>query len=69
MKTDKNGCSTCETGEESYEIFKDCRGRKLIQYDYRHIDGSLFSCVSSSLEDCRNRKNAFINEKQFEFKF
>ena len=44
-----NGVSTCQTaGTEKYESFQMSIGRKrrtFVQYDYRHTDGELFSCV------------------------
>ena len=27
-----------------------------IQYDYRHIDGELFSCVANSFDEAREKK-------------
>jgi hypothetical protein len=51
-------------GREQYEeycstITKVCQ----YQYDYRHTDGELFSCVASSLQECRERKNKWLKEK------
>ena len=60
MKTDKNGCSTCPKGEERYESYTDHRGRKLVQYDYRSLDGTLFSCVSKDLETARKKRDDFL---------
>ena len=44
-----NGVSTCQSaGTENYEKFQTGIGRRkrtLVQYDYRHMDGELFSCV------------------------
>ena len=48
-----NGVSTCQSaGTENYEKFQtgiDRRKRTLVQYDYRHTDGELFSCVKPTL--------------------
>ena len=48
-----NGVSTCQTaGTEKYESFQMGIGRKrrtFVQYDYRHTDGELFSCVKPTL--------------------
>jgi len=38
-------------------------GAKMCQYDYRHHDGTLFSCVASTLEEARKRKNDWIKEQ------
>lgn len=51
-----NGVSTTTTlGAEQYEVFYNaCRPRrKHYQYDYRHTDGELFSCVAGTLKECR----------------
>lgn len=56
-----NGVSTCQTaGTEKYESFLSGYGRKrrtLVQYDYRHTDGELFSCVKPTLEECRTARD------------
>ncbi|MFR8553594.1 MAG: DUF3873 family protein [Bacteroides sp.] len=45
-----NGVSVCPTGEERHEYFtltlSPRRKKRLCQYDYRHTDGELFSCVA-----------------------
>lgn len=34
-------------GQEQYELFKSgVTRKKLVQYDYRHTTGQLFSCVA-----------------------
>lgn len=66
MKTDINGCSTCPTGREQYEHYTHRSGRKvynLVQYDYRHTDGELFSCVAPSLEEARRRRDKWLESK------
>ena len=49
-----NGVSTCQAaGTEKYESFQMSIGRKrrtFVQYDYRHTDGELFSCVKPTLD-------------------
>ena len=63
-----NGVSTCtEAGTEKYESFQSGYGRKrrtLVQYDYRHTDGELFSCVKPTLEECRTARDKWLNNKQ-----
>ena len=60
MKSDKNGCSNCPAGQESYEIFSH-RGKKYCQYDYRTDDGSkFFSVVKSTLKKCREARDKFL---------
>ena len=66
MKSDINGCSTCLAGREQYEHYTHKIGRKvyhLVQYDYRHEDGELFSCVATSLEEARGRRDNWLNLK------
>jgi hypothetical protein len=52
-------------GCEQYERFRSSALRKdLIQYDYRHTDGELFSCVKKTLEDCRAARDAWLQKKE-----
>jgi hypothetical protein len=60
MKTDVNGCSTTEKGRENYETFKSPKGQTLVQYDYRTINGKLFSCIANSLEEARNKRGNWL---------
>lgn len=55
----------CERGRKQYELFKssDKSRGKLVQYDYRRLNGELISCVSKTVEDCRK-----ITLKRLEFK-
>lgn len=57
MKTDLNGCSTCQPGQEQYESW----GKELVQYKYRTISGKLFTCVAKSLESARQRRDNWLN--------
>lgn len=59
MKTDKNGCSTTPNNCEQIEKFRHA-GQEFIQYDYRTIDGELFSCVVKNIETARQRKDNWI---------
>lgn len=62
-----NGCSVCKApGTENYEEYTSRIGRKSIrmcQYDYRHTDGVLFSCVAPSLEEARRRRDEWLKRK------
>ena len=67
MKTDINGCSTCQAGLEQYEHYTQRVGRKvynLVQYDYRHTDGELFSTVAPSLGVARERRNKWLEGRK-----
>ena len=64
MKTDINGCSTCSKNSEKYEKYKDYKKRDMIQYEYRRHDGELFTCVGSTIENCRTKKDKWLIEKQ-----
>ena len=62
-----NGVSTCTAlGTEKYEkYYSGRRPRKaMIQYDYRHTDGELFSTVAPTLEQCREKRNLWLNNKE-----
>lgn len=51
-------------GQEQYEKFRSNITRKTAaQYDYRHTNGELFSCVKPTLEACRQAKENWINKK------
>ena len=62
-----NGVTTCNTiGQENYEAFADKRRNRtktFMAYDYRHIDGELFSCIKPTLEECRAARDAWIAQK------
>ena len=56
-----------EPGEEHYETFVQKRGKRIrryFQYDYRHTDGDFFSCVGSTLERCRTKRDIWIESKE-----
>jgi len=69
MKTNNSinskGCSVCEQGQENYTTFRPAHRPKQLfyQYDYRHTDNTLFTCVARTLEECRSRRNEWIREK------
>ena len=54
-------------GEEQYEQFKR-RDRRIaksyVQYDYRDVDGELFSTVKPTLDACRKAKDEWLKEKE-----
>ena len=60
MKSDVNGKSTCQPGQEQYEKFRHGR-MKLIQYDYRAHTGELFSTVARTLDVCRERRDEWLD--------
>lgn len=55
-------------GQEQYETFslsaslvgRRRAGQQRVQYDYRHTDGELFSCIAPSLDEARKRRDAWI---------
>ena len=54
MRTDKHGCSTTPSGEERFEKFT-ANGGSYVQYERRHVNGRLFSCVAKTLQAARLR--------------
>lgn len=64
MKSDIQGCSTCQPGQEQYEFFYSpiARGKR-VQYDYRAHDGKLFSTVAKSLEQARERRDNWLKKQ------
>lgn len=63
-----NGVSTTTVpGTEQYETFYSThRGKKIsrVMYDYRHTDNELFSCVASTLKECRQRRDEWLKNKR-----
>ena len=63
-----NGVSTCtEAGTERYERCQTLIGRPkraLLQHDYRHTDGELFSCVKPTLNECRAARDKWLTVKR-----
>lgn len=53
------GVVVTEYGKENYEVIK-MRNRDYVQYDYRHIDGRLFSMIGRNLYDCRRHRHEWI---------
>ena len=52
---------------EHYEVFYTSyrtRRKKRYQYDYRHTDGELFSCVAPTLKECIQRRDEWLNKKK-----
>ena len=62
----KRGKHYPNTGEEKF--VKCCcaafRGQIYFQYDYRHTDGELFSTVAKTLDECRRRRDGWIEKKE-----
>lgn len=60
MSMTENGISTTTApGTERFESFR-MGGRIRVQYDYRHTNGRLFSCVKPTLDDCRAARDAWL---------
>ena len=66
-KITENGISICVVaGTENYTPFHPAHRPRntFYQYDYRHIDGELFSCVAPTLAECRNKRNGWLQNKK-----
>ena len=61
MKTDINGCSTTAAGHEQWEEYTSISGHPMVQYDYRTLQGELFSCVSHSIDVARARRDTWLD--------
>jgi len=61
----QNGCSICKVGKEKYIkcVLGAFYGKIYYQYDYRHTDGELFSTLAPTLEQCREKRDKWIEEK------
>ena len=59
-----NGVSTTTAlGEERSETFTAANRKKYVQYDYRDVDGELFSTVKPTLAQCRAARDKWLNAK------
>ena len=63
----ENGVSITRTPGE--EKFVKCRlsafkRQTFYQYDYRHTDGELFSCVKPTLDECRAARDKWLTAKE-----
>ena len=54
--------TTLLIGNEQHEKFK-MNGKQRVQYDYRDIDGELFSCVKNTLGECRAARDRWLDKK------
>ena len=63
----RNGVSITQTpGEEKFLKYHPVafKGRIFYQYDYRHTDGELFSCVKPTLDECRAARDKWLTAKE-----
>jgi hypothetical protein len=60
-----NGITTTNTpGQEQYEYYKcSITKKRRCQYDYRHHDGKLFSCIKLTLDDCRAARDKWLENR------
>ncbi len=63
--TDNGISTTTELGQEQYVqcVLGAFRGKIYYQYDYRDMDNELFSTLAETLEECRKRRNEWLNKK------
>lgn len=62
----QNGISTTQAGQEQYETFYYAhRGRRItrVMYDYRTVEGELFSVVASTLRECRHKLGEWLAKR------
>lgn len=58
-------------GQEQHEYYRGPKrpgkpALQLCQYDYRHTDGELFSCIAPTLEAARAKRDEWLNRKNGE---
>ena len=67
MMTNNGITTTNAPGQEQYETFT-CKVagkvKRYYQYDYRHTDGELFSCVKPTLTKCRDARDTWVGAKR-----
>ena len=63
----KNGVSITQTTGEEKNV-KCClgafRGEIYSQYDYRHVNGNLFSTLTKTLEECRRQRDEWLKTQK-----
>ena len=49
-------------GKEQHEYFTDPKhnGKEMCQYDYRHTDGDLFSCIKINRNECHKARDQWL---------
>jgi len=64
----QNGCSVCAAGKENYTTFSPAHRPNTVfyQYDYRDKNGELFSTVATTLEQCRAKRDKWVQAKNLE---
>jgi len=56
--------SVLSPGQEQFEDYQSrAVRRRMIQYDYRHDDGGLFSCVAHSLLQARRKRDRWLEAR------
>lgn len=60
-----NGVTTTRApGQEQYQEYRSRVNKKvMVQYDYRDIDGQLFSVIRPTLSACRTERDAWLKTK------
>ena len=55
---------TLAKGQEQFERYQSTVvNRRMVQYDYRHTDGDLFSCVAHTLLQARRKRDRWLEAK------
>ena len=64
----QNGCSVCEKGKENFTVFSPAHrpANLYYQYDFRYMDGELFSTVAPTLEHCRAKRDKWLQKKNYQ---
>ncbi len=62
----ENGITTLTTTGEQHQTFirtENGKKKKYVQYDYRHTNGKLFSCIKKTLQACRVARDEWITKQ------
>lgn len=63
MHTDVKGCSTCPAGQEQHEPFISATNhRSYVQYEYRKPTGELFTCIATTVEAARKKRDNWLRD-------
>ena len=63
MKTQNGLAPKIANGSENYEFYYSEISRKeLCDYDYRALNGELFSCIKPTLKQCREKRDEWIEQ-------
>lgn len=50
-------------GMENFDETTNSKGRAIIEYSYRHVDGTVFTCTGPSRKSVIKKRNAWLRQR------